>query len=140
MEQRFESWYNYCHLFDYILGCEEVELGLPLQWLWDMVDEFLFQFQSFSQTRCKLSNKTPHEISLLKGHPHVWSVNTVLRYLESLIQKSKIVQLLNQQATTHTDVLASPYQAEVCQDLISLAQKSTPLCLFSPNCPSLPLA
>lgn len=25
---------------------------LPNLWLWDMVDEFVYQFQSFSQYRC----------------------------------------------------------------------------------------
>lgn len=36
----------------------EVELQLPNQWLWDMVDEFIYQFQSFSQYRSKLKNKS----------------------------------------------------------------------------------
>lgn len=56
---------------------DDGDLGLPLQWLWDMIDEFLFQFQSYSQNRCKLSNKTTHELNLLKENPDVWSVTSV---------------------------------------------------------------
>lgn len=50
---------------------------MPLQWLWDMIDEFLFQFQSYSQNRCKLANKSTHELNLLKENPDVWSVTSV---------------------------------------------------------------
>lgn len=39
---------------------------LPNNWLWNMVDEFLYQFQSFAQHRAKLGNKSQEEIELLK--------------------------------------------------------------------------
>jgi hypothetical protein len=39
---------------------------LPNVWLWNMVDEFLYQFQSFAQYRSKLTTKSPEEIELLK--------------------------------------------------------------------------
>lgn len=39
---------------------------LPNVWLWNMVDEFLYQFQSFAQYRAKLTTKSPEEIELLK--------------------------------------------------------------------------
>jgi translation initiation factor 3 subunit L len=39
---------------------------LPNAWLWSMVDEFLYQFQSFAQYRAKLSSKSAEEIELLK--------------------------------------------------------------------------
>jgi len=42
---RFGSWHNYCQIFDYILTLsDDADLGLPLQWLWDMIDEFLFRW------------------------------------------------------------------------------------------------
>ncbi len=62
---------------------DEAELGLPLQWLWDMVDEFLFQFQSYSQNRCKLANKSANDLALFKEHPDVWSVTSVRLHLLS---------------------------------------------------------
>ena len=54
--QRFESYYNYCALFNYILSPpggqdEPVTLELPNLWLWDIIDEFIYQFQQFAQYR-----------------------------------------------------------------------------------------
>jgi hypothetical protein len=43
-----------------------VNMLLPNSWLWAMVDEFLYQFQSFATYRAKLSSKSAEEIELLK--------------------------------------------------------------------------
>jgi hypothetical protein len=72
----------------------ELELQLPNQWLWDIVDEFIYQFQSFAQYRSKLKSKSDIELGLLKAHPEVWNVTTVIGTLSALIAKSKIVQML----------------------------------------------
>ena len=58
IEQRFESYYNYCKLFNYILSAEApVNLELPNQWLWEIIDEFIYQFQVnsvfFDNLRCE---------------------------------------------------------------------------------------
>ena len=43
---RFDSYYNYCKLFNYILSADiPVNLELPNQWLWEIIDEFIYQFQ-----------------------------------------------------------------------------------------------
>jgi len=91
LEQRFESYYNYCSLFNYILNADgPVPLELPNQWLWDIIDEFIYQFQSFSQYRSKLSKKTDKEVENLKRNPKVWNVHSVLNVLHSLVDKSNI--------------------------------------------------
>ena len=91
IEQRFESYYNYCKLFNYILSAEApVNLELPNQWLWEIIDEFIYQFQAFSQFRSKLSKKTDDEIDNLKRNPKVWNVHSVLNVLHSLVDKSNI--------------------------------------------------
>lgn len=91
LEQRFESYYNYCSLFNYILNADgPVPLELPNQWLWDIIDEFIYQFQSFSQYRSKLSKKTDKEVDNLKRNPKVWNVHSVLNVLHSLVDKSNI--------------------------------------------------
>lgn len=44
LEQRFESYRNYVQLFNAILSAEKpLELELPIQWLWDIIDEFIYQ-------------------------------------------------------------------------------------------------
>ena len=69
---RFESYYNYCKLFNYILSAEQpVNLELPNQWLWEIIDEFIYQFQAFSQFRSKHGKKTDEEIEILKSSPKV---------------------------------------------------------------------
>jgi translation initiation factor 3 subunit L len=72
VEQRFETYYNYCKLFNYILSADTpVNLELPNQWLWEIIDEFIYQFQAFSQFRSNLSKKTEEEIEILKRNPKV---------------------------------------------------------------------
>ena len=63
--------------------------------LWDMVDEFIYQFQSFSQYRGKLAQKSPHELELLKKCDGVWDLQGVLHYLQGLIDKSGVVRELS---------------------------------------------
>ncbi|KAJ8319066.1 hypothetical protein KUTeg_004157, partial [Tegillarca granosa] len=91
LEQMFESYYNYCNLFNYILNAEgPVPLELPNQWLWDIIDEFIYQFQCFSIYRCKVSKKTDDEITFLRQNPKIWNVHSVLNVLHSLVEKSSI--------------------------------------------------
>ncbi|KAJ1965846.1 hypothetical protein GGI12_000475 [Dipsacomyces acuminosporus] len=100
LETRFRSFENYCDLFNYILNSDgPIDLELPNQWLWDIVDEFIYQFQSFCTHRSRVSKRSPEEIKLLKDNLHVWNTYSVLNVLYSLIQKSNITQqlLVNQQ-------------------------------------------
>jgi len=91
IEQRFGSYYNYCQIFNYILSADTpVDLELPNQWLWEIIDEFIYQFQAFSQFRCKLQKKTDEEIEILRKNPKVWNVHSVLNVLHSLVDKSNI--------------------------------------------------
>lgn len=72
LEHRFESYFNYCDLFNYILNTDEpVPLTLPNQWLWDIIDEFIYQFQAFSQYRSKLLKKGEDEVGTLRANTKV---------------------------------------------------------------------
>ncbi|KAL1662090.1 RNA polymerase I-associated factor PAF67-domain-containing protein [Schizophyllum commune] len=92
IDDRFHSYENSCELFNYLLNSDgPVELQLPEQWLWDIIDEFIYQFQVFCTWRSKIKNKSEDELMLLaEGGPQVWSSYSVLNVLYSLIQKSKI--------------------------------------------------
>ena len=48
-----------------------VGLELPNQWLWDIIDEFIYQFQSFCNYRNRLRTKTEEEIALLRDNIQV---------------------------------------------------------------------
>ncbi|CAG8451033.1 5274_t:CDS:10 [Paraglomus occultum] len=95
IEHRFASYENYCDLFNYILNSDgPVGLELPNQWLWDIIDEFIYQFQSFCNYRNRLRTKTEEEIALLRDNIQVWSCYSVLNVLYSLITKSRIMEQL----------------------------------------------
>ncbi|UZJ54277.1 hypothetical protein CBS101457_003597 [Exobasidium rhododendri] len=93
-EDRFHSYDNYCDFFNFVLNSEgPVAMDLPSQWLWDIIDEFIYQFQSYSQWRNRVSSKSEDELVLLQDGG-VWSSYSVLNVLYSLIQKSRIVEQL----------------------------------------------
>jgi len=103
MEQRFDSWKNYSELFNYLLNESNLDVELPNQWLWDMIDEFIYQFQSFCQFRSKLKGRPMEEITLLKNNPQVWNTTTVINYLQSFVSKSQIVQILEKDKQGQTN-------------------------------------
>ncbi|MFS7941797.1 putative Zinc finger, PARP-type, translation initiation factor 3 complex subunit L [Helianthus anomalus] len=76
--QRLASWYNYRCLFEDLIPWIS-DARFPYQWLWDMVDEFVNQFQSFSELRAKDPTK-------LKEYYEDWSVHYVLLLLERLAE------------------------------------------------------
>jgi translation initiation factor 3 subunit L len=70
--QREAAFLNYLELFMYLKG---LQFSFPAQWLWDMIDEFLFQFQSYWLN----SHQLP---ASLDG---VWDTRTVQRVLHELV-------------------------------------------------------
>lgn len=94
-DQRFHSFYNYCDLFNYILSADTpVPLELPDQWLWELVDEFVYQFQSFAQYRSRTSKLSQAEIEALNTENKAWNVLCILNVLHSLVDKSNIKRQL----------------------------------------------
>ena len=95
LQQRFDAWENYCNLFNYFLRSDVPPLDLPTVWLWDMLDEFVFQFQSFCQFRGKAKNRAAEERQVLKANQGVWDIAVVIRYLNMLTEKADIVRFLH---------------------------------------------
>ncbi|KIK62547.1 hypothetical protein GYMLUDRAFT_42013 [Collybiopsis luxurians FD-317 M1] len=104
IDDRFHSYENSCELFNYLLNSPSsseddsepapVDLVLPEQWLWDIIDEFIYQFQVFCSWRSKVKSKTDDEVMMLADGTGVWSSYSVLNVLYSLIQKSKINEFI----------------------------------------------
>ena len=98
IDERFDSYYNYCALFNLLLSAEQpVPLELPNQWLWDIIDEFIYQFQSYSLFRMR-ANASGKQGDLVKlnENPKIWNVHSVLNVLHSLVDKSQINDQLKQ--------------------------------------------
>ncbi|KAF5392196.1 hypothetical protein D9757_001522 [Collybiopsis confluens] len=104
IDDRFHSYENSCELFNYLLNSPSsseddsepapVDLVLPEQWLWDIIDEFIYQYQVFCAWRSKAKSKTDDELMMLADGASVWSSYSVLNVLYSLIQKSKINEFI----------------------------------------------
>ncbi|KAF8737469.1 hypothetical protein AX14_012849 [Amanita brunnescens Koide BX004] len=98
IDDRFHSYENSCELFNYLLNSDgPVPLELPEQWLWDIIDEFIYQFQVFCSWRSKVKSKSDDELMMLAESGPVWSSYSVLNVLYSLIQKSRINEYINAQ-------------------------------------------
>ncbi|XP_063703073.1 eukaryotic translation initiation factor 3 subunit L [Culicoides brevitarsis] len=97
LDQRVASFLNYCNFFNYILSAPQpVALELPDIWLWELVDEFVYQFQNFAQYRARLVDKSEEEMDqLMTNNMKVWNILCVLNVLHSLVQISNIKQQLD---------------------------------------------
>lgn len=92
---RLKSFFNYCDLFNHILSKDTTPLELPNQWLWDIIDEFIYQFQSFTSFKAKSSELSPEDMENI-NKPNVWNVHAVLNVLYSLVEKSNINEQLKE--------------------------------------------
>jgi len=94
VENRFESFHNYVELFNLVLGMpsKDPDIDLPIQWSWDMIDEFIFQFQSFHEfrTNIHMARLSPSDLAMVRDHEHVWSAQSVIRYLHALAKKGGV--------------------------------------------------
>jgi len=92
IDDRINSYHNYCELFNYILDdSTPCTLVLPNQWMWDIIDEFIYQFQSFCQYRAKVMTKNEDELLTLREQAKmVWNVHSVLNVLYCLVETSRI--------------------------------------------------
>ncbi|KAF9004619.1 eukaryotic translation initiation factor 3 subunit 6 [Cyathus striatus] len=98
IDDRFHSYENSCELFNYLLNSDgPVQLELPEQWLWDIIDEFIYQYQNFCAWRSKIKSKTEDELMMLADGGPVWSSYSVLNVLYSLMQKSRISEYITAQ-------------------------------------------
>ncbi|KAA8497784.1 Eukaryotic translation initiation factor 3 subunit L [Porphyridium purpureum] len=94
LAHRLDAWQNYGDLFDFFLTGGMRQFDLPPSWLWDLTDEFIYQFEAWCQYRSKPKNKTEEEIQYLEENDYIWNVNGVLGYLHNLVHHSNIISWL----------------------------------------------
>lgn len=91
---RCESYFNYCHLFNFIVSAPQpINLQLPHKWMWDIIDEFIYQFQNCSLLRMRTGKNAP-QAEEMEELARIWNVHSVLNVLHSLIDKSNIIEQL----------------------------------------------
>ncbi|KIH61198.1 hypothetical protein ANCDUO_08535 [Ancylostoma duodenale] len=93
-EQTVES----IDLFSEILSSKEpVSLSLPNVWLWDIIDEFVYQFQAFCLYKANPGKRSVDEVDELisiEEAQNAWNIYPVLNILYSLLSKSQINEQL----------------------------------------------
>jgi len=95
-EERKGAWDNYCALFG-ALSTGEANMQLPTLWLFEMIDEFVYQYQSFQQFKGG-AKRTPEEVSALKAlDAKVWDQAGVVGVLQTLVDKSGIKAILERE-------------------------------------------
>ncbi|VDP08077.1 unnamed protein product [Soboliphyme baturini] len=95
-DHRWGSYQNYQAFFHDILNSPEpAKLNLPNQWLWDIIDEFVYQFQSFCQYKANPSKRSTEEVEeIMMMESQVWNLYPVMNILYALAQKSQIQEQL----------------------------------------------
>ncbi|EEY66690.1 eukaryotic translation initiation factor 3 subunit E-interacting protein, putative [Phytophthora infestans T30-4] len=97
MDMKVASWETYVAIFDGVLdGSLELE-ALPSQWVFDIVGEFVYQYQSYCQFRAKVATKGEQEIASYSENLFIWDTSKVLGYLHALVRHSKIVEILKEE-------------------------------------------
>mmetsp|Transcript_359 Transcript_359/g.453 ORF Transcript_359/g.453 Transcript_359/m.453 type:complete len:577 (-) Transcript_359:338-2068(-) len=94
VDDRLEAWGYYCQLFDYLLEAEDGDFLVTAQWAFDIVHEFVYQFQSFCQFRSQVDRRSEAELALLTEAQDVWAVQNVLTYLHRLTRVSNVVAIM----------------------------------------------
>jgi len=93
------SWENYTKLLNLIIleleEGEELSIALPAQWIWDLLDEFVYHYQTYCNARNKAAKKlNDNEIRQFKENPDVFETKTVLNVLHAIIRASLIEEFL----------------------------------------------
>lgn len=73
-EQRKAMWQNYVSLFD-VLATVDASMNLPNSWLWDMIDEFMYQFQTYRALAGQATRQS--DVQFLKANRDVWAIDKV---------------------------------------------------------------
>jgi len=74
-----QSWDNYSHLFNLLLSFESLKIELPPNWVWNVLDEFVSQLQSFHLSR----SKYPADATC-------WNILTAFNFLNDFVGRSEI--------------------------------------------------
>jgi len=90
-EVRIKSFANYVDLFETFLHTKD-DVVLPGPWIWDILDEFIYQFQTFCQYRAKMKSDDSNLQIFLNDLENVWSLEKVTEILNNLITKSGIMK------------------------------------------------
>jgi hypothetical protein len=80
------SWKNYKALFEFIVVAKEGDFLLTTQWIYDITQEFAYQFQGFCQFRCQTASQNPETLKILQANRDAWNLPEVMHLLSKLMK------------------------------------------------------
>lgn len=88
LRDRLNGWRVYTDLFDRLIAePDKKTLCINSVWAFDIMHEFVYQFQGFCQFRTN-EKKKEDDLALLKANKDAWAVEKVMYYLSKLIEIS----------------------------------------------------
>jgi translation initiation factor 3 subunit L len=88
LSDHLASWANYKKLFELVAQAKEEDFFISAQWIYDITQEFAYQFQGFCQYRCQLGNLNPEVIKTLQNNRDAWNFPEVLMMLNRFMKLS----------------------------------------------------
>lgn len=110
-----EAWSTYKSLFDDVMSSKKGSMCITSQWAYDILQEFVYQFQEFCQYRCQSNNtnRSAEDIEMLEANKEAWSYPAVLRLLKGVIRSSNIRTFLSTSIAPSPACIASSPQLSV---------------------------
>ena len=100
----------YAQLFGHLMSPNAAgEITISVQWGYDLIQEFVYQFQGFCQYRSQVGSRSNEEKEMLQANRDVWALPNVMAILNGMIRVSKIGDI--QAARASNASAPSPTQA-----------------------------
>jgi len=92
LKDKIASWRTYSNLFEMVWESTNIDMLILPEWIFEIMHEFVYQFQGFCQYRTKEKSRTEEEKEMLTtpSGKEPWSVIDVMYTLHRLIDVSNI--------------------------------------------------
>ena len=95
VNDRIDGYYHFLEMFDFILQWgNEMPYQIPLEWLFDIINEFVYQFQAYWQYVGRSADLAQEDIKIIEENPDAWKPSLVLWYLQELQAASVIKEAI----------------------------------------------
>ena len=91
---RSSSWKDYAALFNVLTETASDDVVVPQEWLYDIVNEFVYQFQDFSQWK-ESQELMEMEKKEMNDNPNMWNVGQVSKTLYQIVQRTGVASMSN---------------------------------------------
>lgn len=91
-DTRVKSWENYLEIFR-VICLDKEEINIPVLWIYDILDEFIYQFHNSCQWRAKIkAEDSLYQEIINTPDGTFWNLEEILSILRELIEKSHVLK------------------------------------------------